>query len=134
MHRFFVSPAQIGNLITITGSDVNHITRVLRLKTGDEIIVADGTGWEYLAELTVTDPERVEAVIKEKFLSHQEPPLDVYLLQGLTKGEKMDLIIQKCTEIGIKKIIPVQMERTVLKLTEEKAEKRRERWKRKKEK
>ncbi|MGI6686259.1 MAG: 16S rRNA (uracil(1498)-N(3))-methyltransferase [Bacillota bacterium] len=131
MNRFFVSPAQIENtLITITGSDVNHISRVLRLKPGDQMMVADGTGREYLVELISATPEKVETVIKESFPAGNEPPLDVYLLQGLPKGEKMELIIQKCTEIGIKKIIPVQMERTIIKLTPDKAEKRRERWQR----
>ncbi|MEL7567950.1 MAG: 16S rRNA (uracil(1498)-N(3))-methyltransferase [Dehalobacterium sp.] len=131
MNRFFVLPEQIVNaVITITGSDVNHIGRVLRLKAGDQIMVADGTGREYLAELTEIDEQKVEAAIKESLASANEPPLDVYLLQGLPKGEKMELIIQKCTEIGIRKIIPVNMERTVIRLTGEKAEKRRERWQR----
>jgi len=131
MNRFFVLPEQIVNsTITITGSDVNHISRVLRLKTGDDIMVADGTGREYLAELTEIDDQKVEAGIKEELTSGNEPPLDVYLLQGLPKGEKMELIIQKCTEIGIRKIIPVNMERTIIRLTGEKSEKRRERWQR----
>lgn len=131
MNRFFVHPHQIADsLITITGSDVNHIARVLRLKIGDQIMAADGTGREYLAELTVIDGQKVEAVIKDSLTSRNEPPLDVYLLQGLPKGEKMELIIQKCTEIGIRKIIPVNMERSIVRLMGEKAEKRRERWQR----
>lgn len=131
MHRFFVPKEQITvPLVTITGSDVNHIARVLRLKPGEEIVVSDGIGGECLAEITYIDPKKVEALIKESFISHNEPPMDVYLLQGLPKGEKMEFIIQKCTEIGIRKIIPVNMERTIVRLAGDKAEKRRERWRR----
>ncbi|MCR6544941.1 16S rRNA (uracil(1498)-N(3))-methyltransferase [Dehalobacterium formicoaceticum] len=131
MHRFFVSPTQImDELITITGSDVHHINRVLRLNPGDRMIVTDGAGTEYLAEIISSSPQSVEAKILERVSSSQEPPVDVFLLQGIPKGEKMELIIQKCTEIGIKKLIPVQMKRTIVKLSSEKEEKRRERWQR----
>lgn len=131
MNRFFVLPAQIKNkVITITGSDVNHIARVLRLKIGDQIMVSDGTGREYLASLTRIGDQKVESVVTESLISDHEPPLDVYLLQGIPKGDKMDLIIQKCTEIGVRKIIPIDMERTIVRLTGEKAEKRKIRWQR----
>lgn len=131
MNRFFVPPGQIaGSSLCITGSDVHHIAKVLRLKAGDRIVVTDGTGREYIAQLTDVSLQKVEAVIRESYAAGNEPPIDVYLLQGLPKGEKMELIIQKCTEIGIRKIIPVQMERTVIKLPGDKAKQRRERWQR----
>lgn len=131
MPKFFVEPdyVQPPN-IEITGTDVKHIKSVLRLKVGDMIEVADGTGKEYQAEIGSINSDSVFAVIKETFLTQKEPPLDVYLLQGLPKGEKMEFIIQKCTEIGIKKIIPISTERSVVQLNKEKASKRCERWQR----
>lgn len=131
MHRFFVDSNQIvDNHIAITGGDVHHINRVLRLNLGDQIIITDGAGWEYLAHITSQSPQLVEARILEGAVSDQEPPIDVFLLQGIPKGEKMELLIQKCTEIGMKKLIPVQMKRTIVKLSSAKEEKRRERWQR----
>ncbi|MGI6679049.1 MAG: 16S rRNA (uracil(1498)-N(3))-methyltransferase [Dehalobacterium sp.] len=131
MHRFFVAPDQIREkYITITGGDVHHINRVLRLNVGDQIIITDGEGWEYLTQITSQSLQLVEARILEGAVSSQEPPIDVFLLQGIPKGEKMELLIQKCTEIGMKKLIPIQMKRSIVKLSSEKEEKRRERWQR----
>jgi 16S rRNA (uracil1498-N3)-methyltransferase len=131
MNKFFVLPQQISfPYLVIKGSDVRHISKVLRLRQGEHILVADGTGREYLAELQEIGKETVKAFIKESRQGKNEPPLDVYLIQGLPKGEKFDLIVQKGTEIGIKKIIPVNMERTIVQITKDKAEKRRERWQR----
>ncbi|ATW25351.1 16S rRNA (uracil(1498)-N(3))-methyltransferase [Candidatus Formimonas warabiya] len=131
MTRFFVPADQIRPpLITILGSDVHHIGKVLRLKPGDTVLIADGTGREYLAELTEITAQKVTARIQDHFLSHHEPPLDVYLLQGLPKGDKLEFIIQKCTEVGVRKIIPIHMERTIVRLPAEKARERRERWQR----
>lgn len=131
MFSFFVPPEQINqDLITITGPDVHHLVRVLRLQTGDLIRVVDGTGQEYLAELEQAAIPVVTARIRENIDCQREPDLNIILLQGVVKGEKFDFIVQKCTEIGVRKIIPVICERTVVHLTEDKSEKRCRRWQR----
>ncbi|MDD2497638.1 MAG: 16S rRNA (uracil(1498)-N(3))-methyltransferase [Desulfitobacteriaceae bacterium] len=131
MARFFVESDQVENgIITIAGTDVHHIGKVLRLKAGDLVEVADGIGNVYQAELQSVSVTSAVFKILSTQLSRSEPEVEVYLLQGLPKGEKFDFIIQKCTEIGIKKIIPITTERSIVKLTPEKGEKRLKRWQR----
>ncbi len=129
MKRFFVNSDQIEeNQIHITGSDVNHIRQVLRMREGDELWVSDGEKKEY--HCTVSKLEQDEVLLE--ILYAQEPdyelPSKIYLFQGLPKGDKMELIIQKAVELGVHEIIPVQMARCVVKLDSRKAEKKRERW------
>ena len=129
MKRFFVNSDQIEeNQIHITGSDVNHIRQVLRMREGDELWVSDGEKKEY--HCTVSKLEQDEVLLE--ILYAQEPdyelPSKIYLFQGLPKGDKMELIIQKAVELGVHEIIPVQMARWVVKLDSRKAEKKRERW------
>ena len=131
MTKFFIKPDQIiDDVVTIAGSDVQHIARVLRLKPGEMIQLADGSGGEYQAEIMELDQERVTALIRQHFHVQNEPPLAVYLFQGLPKGDKFDFIIQKCTEIGVQRIYPIAAARSIVHLTREKEEKRRERWQR----
>lgn len=130
-HRFFVDPGQItGDLIRITGPDVQHISKVLRLKEGAELIVADGTGLEYYGRITSLGKWEVMVSVSQKQQAQSESPVKVTLLQGIPKGDKMELIIQKCTELGINRIVPVVTKRTVVQLSEEKARTRRQRWQR----
>jgi len=129
MRRFFVSPGGIqDNKVHITYSDAHHLARVLRLKEGEEVIVIDGTGLEYLVKITDTSEELVEGEIKGITSSARDTKVQVTLVQGIPKGDKMELIIQKCTELGVAKIIPVLTERTVVKLDDEKKRKRHIRW------
>lgn len=131
MSRFFVSTGQIGNgNIHITGSDVKHITKVLRLRTGDKLTAVDGQGTEYEAQITESNVTEIICQIVAQKEVNREAPLKVTLVQGLPKGDKMELIIQKCTEIGVAEIIPVATERAVVQLDAAKAVKRRERWQR----
>jgi len=127
-HRFFVPQHQISRTeVTITGGDAYQIKNVLRLLPGDEIEVLDGTGKVYTA--------RINSVAKEEVLCDQitsmsmasEPKIKITLLQSIPRESKMDLIIQKCTELGVARIIPAISERTIVKL-EGKTEKRLERW------
>ena len=129
MYRFFVEKEQIGEkTIHITGSDVNHIRNVLRMKPGDEILISDGETKEYHCEITALDAEYVEALImfvKEEGL---ELPSKVYLFQGLPKSDKMEWIIQKAVELGVREVIPVATKRCVVKLDEKKAASKTARW------
>ncbi|WP_027717870.1 16S rRNA (uracil(1498)-N(3))-methyltransferase [Desulfovirgula thermocuniculi] len=129
--HFFVPPRQIcGNRVYISGSDAAHIYRVLRLRPGDVVNVLDGSGTAYRVELTSTAADRVEGLVRESFPAAGEPPVRVTLAQGLSKGEKMDIIIQKSVELGASAIIPVSCSRSVVRLTREKARERQERWQR----
>ncbi len=130
MYQFFVEPSQIqGKKIIITGSDVNHIRNVLRMKPGEEIAVSNGIdgreyrcGIEEFAEDTVVCTLRF---IKEEGV---ELPCEIYLFQALPKADKMELIVQKAVELGVHEIIPVAAKRCVVKLYEKKAAGKVNRW------
>ncbi len=131
MARFFVPADQLTeDTVLITGEDVNHITRVLRLNTGDCITVSTGDSTEYLVEITTTSKTAVTGKVVQTCSVNREPELKVTLVQGLPKGDKMDLIIQKGTELGVSRIIPVETKRSVVKLEGKKAEQRVARWQR----
>ena len=131
MQRFFVEPHQIeetAHQIHITGTDVNHISNVLRMKQGEEVWISDGGKKEYRCA--------IEAFSQEEVLLHiiyaQEPdyelPSRIYLFQGLPKADKMELIIQKAVELGAYEVIPVETKRCVVKLDGKKAAKKVVRW------
>ncbi|MBP3700938.1 MAG: 16S rRNA (uracil(1498)-N(3))-methyltransferase [Lachnospiraceae bacterium] len=128
MHMFFVEPRQIvGGQITITGPDVNHIRNVLRMKPGEMVRVSD--------EKDFCGQCRVEELLEDQILltileeaDSTELPAQVTLFQGLPKGDKMEWIIQKNTELGIARIVPVVMKRSVVKLDAKKAATKVARW------
>jgi 16S rRNA (uracil1498-N3)-methyltransferase len=124
--RFFISPDQVsGPLITISGEDVRHIGAVLRMKTGDELLLCDGKGTEYAAKITVIDRREIKAEITSTSQREIRRPF-VTLGQGLPKSDKMDWIVQKATELGVAEIVPLVTERTIVKVKDE--EKRISRW------
>lgn len=130
MSKFFVNSEQIqGDLIKIINNDVKHIKKVLRLKQGDCIIVGDTLGKSYECEIIdIGQDEVITRVISENSDINNEPPIDVRLYQGIAKGEKMDFIIQKCVELGIKTIVPVITQYTVVEIDKKNATKKLERW------
>lgn len=130
MPKFFINNNQIdNNKIIITGKDVNHISNVLRMKIGEEIQVCDTeTSNNYLVKLQNIDKEKISCDIIEKIKSEAEPEINLKIFQGIPKSDKMELIIQKSTELGVKEIIPVQMERCVSKITPKDEKKKIERW------
>ena len=113
IHRFYVPPKQIidGNVF-IRGTDVWHITKVLRLSKGDHVIVFDGTGCEYRVVIGKRKPREVLGKVIEQWECHTESPLQLTLVQGVPKAKKMDMIVQKASEIGVNTIIPLQTERS----------------------
>lgn len=121
MHRFFISPRdKRGTAITITGSDVKHIHQVLRMGTGGKIVVSDGQGRDYMVRLIQVGTGKVLGeIISESLRSPPKPAISLF--QALPKGSKMDLIVQKATELGVSEIVPVIVERTVVKLKKERA-------------
>lgn len=94
--------------------DIRHLSKVLRLKEGDEVDVSDSMEWEYRAEIVSIAEEEVILVILDKQKFAREPELLVTLFQGIPKAGKMEMIIQKCVELGVHAIVPVFMERTVV--------------------
>lgn len=128
MFQFFVEPEQITEEnVTITGSDVNHIKNVLRMKKGDKVRISDNCGEDYLCEIREITQEQVTLHVIEKCGS-TELPVHITLFQGLPKNDKMELIIQKAVELGVSEIVPVAMKNCVVKLDEKKAKAKRSRW------
>ena len=129
MHRFFAEPGQIGEKeIVITGADVNHIRKVLRMRADEEVLIADGQGAEYRCKLTDLGENEVRAQILWKLDGNAELASAITLFQGLPKSDKMDLIVQKCVELGVDRIVPVSTKRAVVKLDAKKEQTRLKRW------
>jgi 16S rRNA (uracil1498-N3)-methyltransferase len=129
MYQFFIGNEQVrDNEILITGSDVNHIGNVLRMKPGDEIRVSSADGRSYFCRITAITKETVTVQITRMDEQGTELPVSICLFQGLPKNDKMELIVQKAVELGAHEIIPVAMKNCVVKLDAKKAESKTARW------
>ena len=129
MPRFFIAPDQVmGDELVIRGNDVNHIKNVLRMHPGDELSISDGCGVDYFGRIKTMDRDEVWLSIENSWKSYVELPTRLYLFQGLPKGDKMELIIQKAVELGVYQIIPVKTNRVIVKLDEKKQAKKIARW------
>ena len=127
--RFFISDDQIsGESIIITGDDARHISRSLRMRTGESITLCDGCGRDYFCTVKSITDETVVCAIERTESSLSEPSVKVTLYQGLPKGDKLDTIIKKCTELGVVKIVPVMMSRCVSRPDDKKNDKKTARW------
>lgn len=116
MPKFFTKSDYIYDKeLKIVGEDVSHISKVLRMSAGDNIIVCDGEGNDYDAVITSVSKTEVVAEITGKYVCDAEPCVDVTLYQALPKQGKMEYIIQKNTELGVSKIVPVYTKRCVVK-------------------
>lgn len=103
--------------IVITGEKAHYLVSVLRCRKGDEVMIFDGTGNCYKTEITGIDKKSITAEVREQIICVPESPVRVVLIQGLLKGEKMDLVIQKATELGVHEILPVISERSQIRET-----------------
>ena len=129
MHHFFVTPDQVRDgRIYIDGSDVNHIKNVLRMRIGETLKISDGNNKRYLCQIETMTSDEVCALIMEEQSQDTELPSRIVLFQGLPKGDKMELIVQKAVELGAYEIVPVATRRSVVKLDAKKASKKVERW------
>nr|WP_298129995.1 16S rRNA (uracil(1498)-N(3))-methyltransferase [uncultured Pseudoxanthomonas sp.] len=122
------APLAVGASLALPETAANHLARVLRLREGDACVVFNGDGHDYDARLSTIGKREVRAEIIAARSVDNESPLHVTLLQGVARGEKMDLILQKATELGVAAIVPVMAERTEVKLDAERAEKRTAHW------
>jgi 16S rRNA (uracil1498-N3)-methyltransferase len=128
MQRYFITPDQlIGDVIHITGDDVHHIRTVMRSKLGDKVICCM-MGMDYLVEIKEIASDSITCFILERSKSLGEPTVQVTLAQGLPKGEKLEWIFQKGTELGAASFLPFSSTRTVVKIDASKATKKHDRW------
>jgi 16S rRNA (uracil1498-N3)-methyltransferase len=129
VHRYFVPREDLaGDEALIRGDEYRHLTKVLRQKPGQEILVFDGLGTEYRGIITAISKEEARARVEKTAWLPRESELDLWLVQGIPKGEKMEYIIQKNTELGVKGFIPLEAGRTIVKMEESKKRLREKRW------
>ncbi len=129
MNRFFLAEQNMSHdFFRITGSDVRHITRVLRLRPGDLIQVITPHGQEWEARIEQLDNNQVVGALLQNISIPREPLLKITLVQGLPKAGKMDDIIQKGTEVGMVSFVPLLCERAVVRLDQDKGKQKTERW------
>lgn len=127
MFNFFAKQPPVNGRFLIDGSDFKHIKNVLRMGCGDELLISYDSK-SSLCVLESLDAEGAVALITAEDYRDTELPVDIILFQGLPKADKMELIIQKCTELGIKEIVPTEMSRCVVRLEEKKKKSKTERW------
>ncbi len=132
MPIFFVEgEAQPGGTAILRGQDARHLYRVLRLGPGDEIQVVDGSGAEHRARIEAASAARVVArILGEGRKENREPSIFITILQGLPKGDKMDEVVRRNTEIGASRFVPVITERSTARPSPDQAAKRVDRWRR----
>lgn len=129
--RLFVSDA-LGNgaELEISGEQARYLGRVLRARVGDRITVFNGDDGEWSADIRAITKGTVRLALVEAVDNSAESPLKVHLVQGISRGERMDFVLQKATELGVKRVTPVLTDYGVVKLDAKRAEKRREHWQR----
>lgn len=125
---YFPHPLKESLEVTLSGQPATHIIKVLRMKEGALLSLFNGEGGEYLCEIQLVSRSQLELLVKTFSPRDNESPLSVTLLQGVSKGERMDFVMQKSVELGVTRIVPVMMERSVVNLKGERSEKRREHW------
>ncbi|HBR16846.1 MAG TPA: 16S rRNA (uracil(1498)-N(3))-methyltransferase [Deltaproteobacteria bacterium] len=129
MRRFFIEQlSDKEKMVLITGKELHHLKDVLRLKKGNDVIVFDGKGLEFAGIIETVSKNEARIIIEKKLNISRESQFEIILCQGLAKGEKTDLILQKTTELGASKIIPFVTSRVVTKLKGEQIAKKTQRW------
>ncbi len=129
MQRYFIEPHQLTECTAlITGEDVHHIVNVMRSAIGQELIVSDGQGRVAKVRVAQIDPKQVVCDVAEWLEQKVELPVRVTIAQGLPKGDKLEWILQKGTELGAFAFFPFSSERTVVKIDAKKEAKKLERW------
>jgi 16S rRNA (uracil1498-N3)-methyltransferase len=127
--RVFVdTPLAAGTAVALTGDAGNHVTRVLRLREGDALTLFDGRGGEYAANIAGIQRGGVRVDVGEHSAVERESPLELTLLQSIARGERMDLIVQKATELGVARVVTFTSERSVVRLQAKQAERKAAHW------
>jgi 16S rRNA (uracil1498-N3)-methyltransferase len=121
-------PLAAGSDVILPAQAGEHLTRVLRLEPGAPFVMFDGTGGEFSATLGERSGKSVRARVLERRAIERESPLDITLLQGVARGERMDLIVQKATELGVTRIVPLLTERSVVRIDAKQGLRKLEHW------
>lgn len=122
------TPLAIGTHVTLDGDATAHLVRVLRLGLGDAIVLFNGDGFDYDARLTALAKRGAGAEIMARRTVTNESPQRLVLAQAIARGDKMDWVLQKATELGASEIVPLLTERTEVRLDAERSDKRRQHW------
>ena len=128
VRHYLDTPLTVGGRVSLSESAVAHLVRVLRLAIGDEFVVFNGDGADYSARLVSVGKRTAEADVLERTAVDNESALQITLAQGIARGEKMDLILQKATELGVARIAPLLTERTEVRLEPERVAKKMQHW------
>jgi 16S rRNA (uracil1498-N3)-methyltransferase len=121
-------PLLPGKRVKLEGSAASHITRVLRLRVGAALILFDGAGGEYEASIDKAHGGEVIVAVGAQQAIERESPLELTLAQGVSRGERMDLVVQKATELGVSRLVPVLTERSVVRLTAQQSDRKVNHW------
>jgi 16S rRNA (uracil1498-N3)-methyltransferase len=121
-------PVIAGKRLLLEGSAANHVARVLRLRVGDALTVFNGGSGEFTSRIDEIHKDSVLVSVAEHRSSDRESPLSLTLAQGISRGERMDWVIQKATELGTSRIVPVLTRRSVVRLDEKQAERKLQHW------
>ena len=122
------APLAAGTRVTLEGGAASHVTRVLRLRVGEGLTLFNGAGGEYAASIEQVHDGGVAVTIGEQRAIERESPLTLTLAQGVSRGERMDLVVQKATELGVSGIVPLFTERSVVRLGAQQAERKLNHW------
>src|SRR5215208_1604607 len=129
--RFYAPPDTInGSTISLSLDETHHLTRVLRLKPDSEVFAFDGCGNEYNCRFLAVKENRARLEICGELTGEVDSSIHITLAHGIARGEKFDFIVQKATELGVSVIVPLVTDHADVKLSDEKSEKRLERWRR----
>jgi len=127
--RVFVDePLATGRELRLATAAAAHVSRVLRLGVGDELTLFDGSGSEYSAAIIESGGTTLRVRVGAQRSIDRESPLRITLVQGISRGERMDWVVQKATELGVAAIVPVTTERSVVKLDAKQAQKKSDHW------
>lgn len=116
--------------MTITGDDCHHLFHVLRMKPGDRLTVCDGVRRDYAGIIEALDADHAVIRLESRVDNQAEPPYEAVLYQGLARGDRMEILIQKAVELGVSRVVPVRCRRSVVRLTGRDAKRKAERWQR----
>jgi 16S rRNA (uracil1498-N3)-methyltransferase len=125
---FVAAPLAAGMPLQLSGSAAAHVSRVLRLRAGEPLVLFDGRGGEFEATVQGLHGARVAVQVGAQRELERESPLVLQLVQGISRGERMDLVVQKATELGVAQILPVLTERSVVRLDAAQAQRKTEHW------
>jgi len=127
--RVYVDAAlEPGAHLTLTGSAADHLTRVLRLRPKAPLTLFNGRGGEYAASIERVQGSKVTVAVGEHAAIERESPFPLTLAQGVSRGERMDLVVQKATELGVARLVPVLTERSIVRLDEQRSDRKSNHW------